>query len=60
MFFEAIQPEMLAATAGNLPGITNDLSAPAATQFAAHAVMYQAVRAGSYAATDAANAVAIS
>jgi hypothetical protein len=60
MFFVAIQPEMLAATAGNLPAIANDLSALTATQFAAHAVMHQAVRAGSYAATDDADSVAIS
>jgi hypothetical protein len=60
MFFVAIQPEMPTAAVGNLPAIANDLSALTAAQFAAHAVRRQAVRAGSYAATDAASSVAIS
>ena len=43
MFFVAIQPEMRAAAAGNLPGIADNLSALTATQFGAHAAMNHAV-----------------
>ncbi|MBS4729191.1 PE family protein [Mycobacterium sp. SM1] len=97
MSYVTIQPEMLAAAAGNLQGIgatmsaansaaaapttgvipaaADEVSALTAAQFAAHAQMYQAVSAqaaaihemfvtamqtsaGSYAATEAANAIA--
>jgi hypothetical protein len=97
MSYVNIQPEMLAAAAGNLqeigaatsaansaaaapttgviPAAADEVSALTAAQFAAHAQMYQAVSAqaaaihqtfvttmqtsaGSYAATEAANAIA--
>jgi hypothetical protein len=54
MLFVIVQPEMPAA--GIPSGIAGDLSPLTATQFAT----YQPVRAGSYAATDAANWIAIS
>lgn len=59
MLFVAIQPKMLAVAAGNLPGITDDLSALTATRFGAYAVMRQPVRGGSYAATNVVNSVEI-
>lgn len=59
MLFVAIQPEMLAVAAGNLLGITDDLSALTAKRFGAYAVMCQPVRAESYAATNVANFVEI-
>jgi PE family len=80
--FVTTQPEALMSSAGNLQGIGSAMSAanaaaPTATQFAAHAQMYQALsapaavihemfvntlgtNAGSYAATEAANAAAAS
>ena len=56
MLFVIVQPEMPAAAAGIPSGIAGNLSPLTATQFAT----YQPVRAGSYAATDAANWIAIS